>query len=110
MKYSAILIFQFLLINIFCNRFLIEHENNDKKEKNANNAFPKSGIKSFLENENTQEFVDSILKREGNGYFWVFIFLFALAFILSGFYICCDKIKDMTNKRRIRSDTIEKNK
>ena len=111
MKYSAILIFLFLWINIICNRFLIEPENNDKKEKNDNNEFPKSGINSYLEIENIEEFVDSILKREQNGYFWIFIFLFAAAIIASGFYIFYDVIKKGCNKRRTLSTTIDsKNK
>ena len=110
MKHSAILIFLFLWINTICNRFLIESENNDKKEKNANNVFPKSGINSFLENENIQEYVDSILKREQNGYFWVFLLLFVFAIILSFFYTCYDIISEKCLKCRTRSDKIENNK
>jgi hypothetical protein len=43
MKHSAILIFLFLWINIVCNRFLIEPENDDKKEKKDYNVFLTSG-------------------------------------------------------------------
>mgnify|MGYP003571322115 CR=1 FL=1 len=106
MKNSVILIFLFLWININCNRFLVETENNGKKEKNDNNAFSKSGINSYLETENIEEYVDSILKREQNGNFWTFILLFASAFIISLIYICSDLIKEWCNKRRIQSKSI----
>ena len=106
MKHLAILIFLFLWININCNRFLIEPENNGKKEKNDNNVFPKSGINSYLETENIEKYVDSILKREQNGNFWTFSLLFALAFIISLIYILYDYIKEWCNKRRIQSKSI----
>ena len=101
MKHSAILIFLFLWINIICYRFQTKPENND------NNAFGKSGINSYIVNEKIQEKVNSILTREGSGYFWIFLLLFVFALIFSIFYICYDIIKEVCNKRRTQSTSIE---
>ena len=106
MKNSNILIFLFLWINIICNRFQIEPENDDN---NGNNEFPKSEINSYLEKEKIQEKVDSILTREGSENFWIFLSIFLFALIFSIYYICYDIFKEKCYKGKTSTD-IENNK
>ena len=107
MKHSAILIFLFLWINNICIGFQIKPENNGN---NDNNAFPKSGFNSYIKKEKIQEKVNSILTREGSGYFLIFLLLFLFSLISSVLYICNDIIKEKCHKRKINSHSIENNK